>query len=470
MKKSFLHKAFKCWPLALALLLLCVTAAADVSFPPSITVIEADTFRGDTSLTGPLRLPADLAVIGPRAFEGCTGLTGQLVIPSTVTTIGSRAFAGCTGLTGTVRIPPSVTSLAPDAFDGTSLIIQTGGGTSTDTDLPGSGSGNTGGSSGNSGNSGNSGSSSGGNQTIVTMTDLPEGIAFEMTSEGAVITGYTGKADATLKLPASINGIPVVAIGDNAFRDCYSLKGSVSIPSTVKRIGAGAFYGCASLNGKVTIPSSVTSIGDFAFYECLSLTGGLSLPSSVTRVGESAFAFCESMTGSLSLPASVTLGARCFQGAGFTGSITIPSTMKLGSGVFVGTRLNITWASPAFTYTKSGSNVTITGWNGPVTGGLTIPAQLGGGVVTAIAAEAFADVGLQGAVTIPGCVTSIGASAFRSNPGVTAITFHTGLQIISAYAFADCTGLTGTITLPATVSVLAETAFSGCKVTVGIAQ
>ena len=436
MKKSMLKRMLKCWPLALALLLLGLTALADATMPADLTVIEAEAFRGDTSLTGTLVLPENVAVIGARAFEGCTGLTGQLVLPSTLTTIGSRAFADCTGLTGTVCIPSSVTSLAADAFEGTSLTISTGG-------------------------------SSGG--TIVTMTDLPEGIAYEMTSEGAVITGYTGVMAAELKLPASISGIPVVAIGDYAFQDCDGLTGSVIIPSTVQRIGTGAFAGCVSLDGTLTIPSSVTSIGDFAFYECLSLRGGLSLPSSVQRVGESAFAFCENMTGSLSLPASVSLGVRCFQGAGFTGSLTVPATMTLGPNAFVGTKLNISWAAPSFTYEQTGSAVTITGWNGPVTGGLTIPAQLGGGIVTGIAGEAFADIGLKGAVTIPGCVTSIGPSAFRSNPGLTAVTFNTGLTTISAYAFAD-TGLTGTITLPATVSSLDSTAFSGCDATVRIAQ
>lgn len=436
MKKSMMKRFVKCWPLALALL-LGLTALADATLPADLTVIEAEAFQYDTSLTGTLTIPDGVTVIGARAFEGCTGLTGQLVIPASVTTIGSRAFADCTGLTGTVRVPSSVTSLAADAFDGTALTVITG-------------------------------DDSSGGDTVVTMTDLPEGIAYEMTSEGAVITGYTGAIEAELTLPSSISGIPVVAIGDYAFQDCYGLTGSIVIPATVKRIGTGAFFGCSSLDGTLTIPSSVTSIGSFAFYECLSLTGGLSLPSSVESVGESAFAFCESMTGSLSLPSSVTLGARCFQSAGFTGSITIPATMTLGPNVFVGTALNVSWAAPGFTYEQSGSSVTITGWNGPVTDGLTIPAQLGGGIVTAIAGEAFADIGLTGTVTIPGCVTSIGASAFRSNPGLTSVTFNTGLTTLSAYAFAD-TGLTGTITLPATVTALDDTAFSGCDVTVVVA-
>lgn len=360
----------------------------------------------------------------------------EMTLPGNLTTIESEAFAGCESLSGTVIIPNSVTYLAKDAFTGTNVTVVGG---------PGS-------------------------DTVITMTDLPEGIAFEITDEGAVITGYTGQMDAQLRIPATINGIQVVEIGQGAFRDCHGLTGSIVIPQGVKRIGASAFFGCSGLNGTISIPSSVTEIGDFAFYECLSLTGSLTVPSSVKCVGNSAFAFCEGMTGKLSLPAGVSLGARCFQGAGFTGSITIPATMTLGPNVFAGTKLNITWKAPAFTYDKVGSVVTITGWNGPVNAGLTIPSSLGGGLVTGVAAEALADAGLCGTLSIPGSVVYIGENAFCSNPGLTGITFAEGLQTVAAYAFADCTGLSGTITLPSTVTALADTAFDGTNVTVRIGK
>lgn len=451
MKKHPLKHLLKLWPVLLALVLAAFTAMADVTLPADLTVIEAEAFLNDFQLTGTLRIPEGVTTIGARAFEG-TGLTG-LVIPDSVKEIGSRAFANCSALTGTVFVPETA-NLAEDAFEGTNVNIVYGEdeGISTDTDLPSTGT-----------------DIPGSGDTVVTMTDLPEGIAYEMTDAGCVITGYTGKADAELKIPATISGIPVVAIGDYAFQDCFELTGSVVLPSTVTRIGSGAFFGCSSLDGTLTIPASVTSIGDFAFYECLSLTGGLTLPVGLETVGESAFAFCESMTGSLALPDDVTLGARCFQGSGFTGSITIPATMELGANVFVGTHLAITWESPSFTYEQTATVVTITGWNGPTDAGLTIPARLGTGMVSGIAAEAFADIGLRGAVTIPSSVVFIGDSAFRSNPGITSVSFSTGLTSVGPYAFADCTGLTGTITLPSTVTALDDTAFSGCDVTVEIA-
>ena len=470
MKHSSLLKKLRLWPflLALVLILSCTAFAYALTFPSGLTRIEAEAFMNDVSLTGTLDLPQGVTYIGDRAFDGCTGLTGELTLPDGLTHIGSRAFADCTGLTGTVVIPASVTYFAEDAFEGTSLtVVREGDVTtdtdipttdtdipttdtdipttdtdlppSTDTDLPG--------------------------DEVITMTDLPEGLLFEMTAEGAVITAYTGEQEGALTLPSTINGVPVVGIGDHAFQDCYGLTGHVIIPSTVTRIGVSAFQGCGGLDGSVVIPASVVEIGDFAFFDCYSLTGSLTLPGSVESVGESAFAFCEGMTGSLTLPDSVALGSRCFQGAGFTGSITIPATMTLGANVFAGTNLTITWEAPAFTWEQEDGAAVITGWNGPVDSGLTIPETLGGLTVTAIGKSALASIGLTGEVVIPGNVTAIHADAFRSNPGITALTLNEGLVTIGEYAFGGCTGLTDVISLPSTAVDVADTAFAGCDVT-----
>lgn len=443
-------------PLLAVCLLLAVTALADVSLPAGTTEIGDEAFLNDFLLTGTLQIPQGVTVIGDRAFEGCTSLTG-LTLPEGLKRIESRAFAGCTGLTGTVRIPASVTYVAVDAFDGVPATIVTGG-TSTDTDLPGT-----------STDTDLPGVSTGTDLPPATGTDLPEGISFEVTDEGAIITGYSGAVDAVLSLPAAINGIPVVAIGEGAFMGYDGLTGSVVIPASVKRIGESAFFGCASLDGVVVLNEGLEEIGEYAFFECFSLTGGLTLPDSMESVGESAFAFCESMTGSLVLNDSVALGKRCFQGAGFTGSLTVPATVTLDANVFSGTALAVTFEKPGFTFEQADSVVTITGYNGPLENGLTIPVRLGSGIVSGIASEAFADVGIKGPVVIPGNVVRIGNSAFRSNPGITSLTLNEGTVIIASYAFADCTGLSGVITLPSTAANVDETAFAGTDVTIGYA-
>ena len=499
MKITGLFKSIKLFPLLLLTLALLSAAAfaQALTWPGALTHIETEAFYNDTSLTGPLNLPDSIIYIGPRAFAHCTGLTGTLELPDSVTYIGDQAFAYCTGLTGTVVIPEGVTYLAPNAFEGTNLTILHAGDPdpgpgegdddgdddggkedatdtdiTTDTDIPGDGEG--GGSdqpiTSDTDLPGDGGSGGSGGSEVITMTDLPEGYEFEMTAEGAVITAYTGVCEGELTLPATINGVPVVAIGDRAFQDCYGLTGSIVIPSTVKRIGASAFRGCGSLDGQVVIPCSVQEIGAFAFFDCFGLTGSLTIPGSVRSIGQSAFAFCEGMTGSLTLPAGISLGSRCFQGAGFTGSITIPASMSLGANVFVGTKLHITWEAPAFTGEVSGDAVTLTGWNGPLNAGLTLPATLNGRPVTAIGADAFASIGLQGPVTIPGSIAVIGENAFRSNPGVTSLQLNPGVETIGAYAFGGCSGLTGTIYLPRTAVNVADTAFSGVNAAIEYAE
>ena len=109
----------KFWPVLLALLLVCLTALADMTLPADLTVIEAEAFLNDAGLTGTLVIPDGVTSIGRSAFEG-TGVTG-LVIPASVTAINSRAFADCDDLNGTVFVPETVTYLAEDAFDGTDV-------------------------------------------------------------------------------------------------------------------------------------------------------------------------------------------------------------------------------------------------------------------------------------------------------------------------------------------------------------
>ena len=74
-----------------------------------------------------LTIPNSVTSIGFSAFSYCSGLT-SVTIPNSVTTIGSYAFLGCSGLTS-VTIPNSVTSIGSQAFYNTrikSLTIGSG--------------------------------------------------------------------------------------------------------------------------------------------------------------------------------------------------------------------------------------------------------------------------------------------------------------------------------------------------------
>ncbi len=86
------------------------------------------------------------------------------------------------------------------------------------------------------------------------------------------LTAYVGDARQVV-VPPSIEGLPVVAIGDRAFVDGSKLT-SVTLPEGVREIGWFAFSGCVSLQ-KVAIPDSVEKIAYGAFQNC---------PSSLTVV------------------------------------------------------------------------------------------------------------------------------------------------------------------------------------------
>ena len=86
-----------------------------------------------------------------------------------------------------------------------------------------------------------------------------------------------------------IIGDSVTSIGNEAFRQCFSLT-SVTIGNSVTTIGNSAFSGCNSLTS-VTIPNSVTTIGQSAFSDCSSLTS-VTIPNSVTTISDNTFSGC----------------------------------------------------------------------------------------------------------------------------------------------------------------------------------
>ncbi len=80
------------------------------------------------------------------------------------------------------------------------------------------------------------------------------------------------------------NGVEV--IGDDAFRNCESLK-AVYLPNSVRVIGERAFMSCGSLEF-INIPEGTLEIGKNAFQHCINLTGVL-FPESICNLGNDIF-------------------------------------------------------------------------------------------------------------------------------------------------------------------------------------
>ena len=114
-----------------------------------------------------------------------------------------------------------------------------------------------------------------------------------------------------------------------------------------------------------------------------------------------------------------------------------------------------------FTYTAQDGYVTITGYTGPADADVVIPSAIEGLPVRVIGDDAFADrVDLTGTLTIPGSVTTIGESAFF-NSGLTGrLTLPGSVTSLGAFAFA-WTSFTGDLVIPGSITVIPEYAFWG---------
>ena len=115
---------------------------------------------------------------------------------------------------------------------------------------------------------------------------LPDGTA-KLLGPGSKLK-FSGK----LALPATVDKIPVTAIGENAFYG-YDAFTSVTIPKSVTKIGDYAFFWCKGLTS-ATIPEGVTHIGEGAFQYCEKLKK-LALPASLVSVGSEPFANCDAL-------------------------------------------------------------------------------------------------------------------------------------------------------------------------------
>jgi hypothetical protein len=248
------------------------------------------------------------------------------------------------------------------------------------------------------------------------------------TNDGAItITHYRGSGG-EVTIPATISGLPVVAVGGGAFANNRTLTG-ITIPDTVTNIGNNAFYcvGSPSRLTRVALGTGVVSIGNFAFSACNQLTG-ITIPQSAVSIGTGAFVFCTSLTN-VTIPSGVThIGERAFNACFKLPDITVDSSNPVYTSVegVLFDRQRTTLLQ--FPGGKGGSYEIPDGvtnlahlalWNCPRLTSLTIP----DGVIH-IGDEAFAACNHLARVTIPVSVANIGTGAFNSCVSLTGVFFR----------------------------------------------
>ena len=284
------------------------------------------------------------------------------------------------------------------------------------------------------------------------VTDL----TYDASGSTVTITGCKSTASGLLTIPTTIEGKPVVKIGESAFFGCHELT-EVTIGNSVTLIDGFAFFGCRGLK-TLTVGDNVSTIGTRAFNSCsalINITLGkkvalieasaferssrikkVIIPDSVTRIGKSAFRYCtelrqidfrgdaptigENAFDSIHKLASMTAGpgAQGFE----TAALDLPVFTKVGS----------------LTYDASRSTATVVDCDDTATGPQGILLTLNGRTVT-----------------------KIGRSAFERCTGITSVSISENITSIDSSAFAGCTGLTS-IHIPESVTSLGEGAFEGC--------
>ena len=85
-----------------------------------------------------------------------------------------------------------------------------------------------------------------------------------------------------------------------------------SLPQNTQIIEAEAFRDCVSLTGQLTIQPGVTAIGDYAFAGCTGLTGLPVIPETVAVIGAHAFDGCTGLSGTLFISPDVDLDDTAF--------------------------------------------------------------------------------------------------------------------------------------------------------------
>ena len=251
----------------------------------------------------------------------------------------------------------------------------------------------------------------------------------------------------------------VTTIWNNAFLRCYGLT-SVSIPSTVTNIGNSAFQDCRSLTS--VIIRNGTSYGTDVFNGCYSLSD-VTIEEGVTSLATRIFSSCTTLV-SVVIPSTVTsIGASAFAGCRSLDPTTIPSGVtNIGSNAFYNVR-NVF-------YYGSASDATGGNW-----GALHLNCYQQDSLIYNNRGKtqlvgAYRDVHNR---TIPSTVKVIADNAFSGCHNITEITIPAAVNYIGDGAFANCANLSVVNFLPDSCTYMGlpgnsaypyrTTAFSGCS-------
>ncbi len=290
---------------------------------------------------------------------------------------------------------------------------------------------------------------------------------------------YTTKPTGTLIIPEKVAYLgleySVTSIGNDAFYECTGLSGNITISNSIKTIGEYAFNGCSGLSGSLTIGNSVVSIGVMAFNGCSNLSAVYNYATTPQVIDANVFNGITIDNIDLYVPKSAmsAYNNNAVWG-GFSEVIDISNAVGYKFSAQSGTNklfYQITDANAKTVEVVSELNYAddYKSYNTALTGALTIPETVTHNgadySVTSIGGYAFCDCeGLTGNLTIPDGVKSIGNNAFYKCTNLTGnLTIPDGVVSIGDNAFCFCKDLTGNLTIPSSVATIGESAFYDCS-------
>ena len=214
-------------------------------------------------------------------------------------------------------------------------------------------------------------------------------------------------------------GVEEIEFG--AFGDCKGLTGSLSLPSTLKRITGQNVFLYDQFTCELVLPEGLEEIGSQAFMGCTGFYGSLRLPENLKYIGSGAFSNCKNLSGDLEIPQTIEkIYEGTFGGCEFGGNLKLhDGIVSIGAGAF----------SNCF-----------------FKGELILPKNL-----VTIEKDVFYNNDFSGELKLPEKIVSIGDKAFAYNWRLMGILeFPEDVMSIGAGAFAHCRSIEGLV-LPASL-------------------
>lgn len=276
-----------------------------------------------------------------------------------------------------------------------------------------------------------------------------EGLEYTAVSGGYSVTGAGSCTDERIYIPYIHNGLPVVSVGNEAFKD-NTVICEVAMPDSVRSIGYSAFDGCTSLK-EVRFGEGLISIGDLAF--CDSAIERADLPDSLA--GVNGFFRCEKLKS-----VSFGDGVKYIEDSAFQYCSSLKDVYIPGSVYEID--------NFAFADCASLAKVKLYGYDTAVIQPFAfmncpalVEADLGGGRFDCVSNSMFDGCTSLESVILPDTVDYIDYAAFEGCSSLKSIRLPVGLTSINSRAFA-LSGLES-IDIPALVRSIDVSAFSGCR-------